>query len=594
MDFSNLTVLTAGDAVIKDISIVSPSATVKELNEIMLLKKKEEVLVMENQAIVGVITKNDLVKNLATGIKWDTEVKYIMTRNVIRFKDHEDLTGVRDNMRFHGIKRAPVLNENEECLGLITVKSICDAFSNRLWHVVDYLQMVLNNLNEGVFILSSDGEVLYQNNALAGILATQSAQSTQPEIPRELLQKIQSGSGGDFVYHLNNKVYSVNVAPFPCNESEENKLVTIKNVTHITELQEQLSRANSKLNYLENTVSKISQEHYTFGNIFSVSPKMEHVIELAKQVAPTKATVLINGESGTGKELLANAIHQHSDRKDAPLITINCGAIPENLAESEFFGYCSGAFTGAKKEGKPGAFEIADGGTLFLDEIGDLPLNMQAKLLRALQEGSFYRVGGIEPVSVDVRIIAATNQNLEELVQNNQFREDLYYRINVANLELPPLREKTEDIMPLTKRFIDHFSQVHGIEITEIEQAVMDTLEEYHWPGNVRELKNVIERLVIFSTQGKISIKALPSYLHPGPKFGSQDQQQLHEQLHRQHSQDDNFSNKSNSESKIDELERKTILDSLKKHSFNKAKVARELNIPRSTLYYRMKVLNIN
>ncbi len=234
------------------------------------------------------------------------------------------------------------------------------------------------------------------------------------------------------------------------------------------------------------------------------SPKYKHVLRQIGQVAGTTATVLILGETGTGKELLAKAIHSLSDRADFPLVKLNCGALPENLIESELFGHEKGAFTGAFQR-KQGRFEIADKGTLFLDEIGELPLSLQTKLLRVLQEGEFERLGGTETLKVDVRIIAATNRLLEEMVEKGAFREDLYYRLNVFPLMNIPLRERKEDIRPLVRHFIEKYNHQLGRNIEEVPETVMRELEEYEFPGNVRELENLIERAVILSPGKKLA-----------------------------------------------------------------------------------------
>ncbi len=233
-----------------------------------------------------------------------------------------------------------------------------------------------------------------------------------------------------------------------------------------------------------------------FGEIVGASPPMRRVLEQVEQVAGTDATTLLTGETGTGKELVARAIHDQSRRADKVLVKVNCAALPSTLIESEFFGHEEGAFTGANKQ-KLGRFEVADGGTIFLDEIGDLPLELQAKILRVLQEGEFERLGGTEVVKVDVRVIAATNKELHEEVQAQRFRADLFYRLNVFPIELPPLRNRPEDLAPLTRHFVAKYGAKLGRPLLKVPSEVIDTLARYPWPGNVRELQNVIERAVI-------------------------------------------------------------------------------------------------
>jgi len=236
-----------------------------------------------------------------------------------------------------------------------------------------------------------------------------------------------------------------------------------------------------------------------FGSLVGNSPRMMHIYDVVRQVGPTRTNVLITGESGTGKELIARAIHEQSKRADNPFIVINCGSIPETLMESEFFGYRKGAFTGANQD-KKGLFEAADTGTIFLDEVGELIPQMQVKLLRVVQERSFKPVGGNEDINVDIRIVAATNKQLEEEVIAGRFREDLYYRINVVEIKVPPLRERKQDIRALAQHFLEKYSREAGKEITKISSYAVDLLQRYDFPGNIRELENLIERSVALST----------------------------------------------------------------------------------------------
>ncbi|MBW3637441.1 MAG: sigma-54 dependent transcriptional regulator [Armatimonadetes bacterium] len=250
----------------------------------------------------------------------------------------------------------------------------------------------------------------------------------------------------------------------------------------------------SEVARLRSVVAK--EQKFDPGNIVANSPEMVEILEMVARVAPTDATVLIQGESGTGKELIARALHQNSKRKDGPFIPINCGALPENLLESELFGHVKGAFTGAAQN-KKGLFEEADGGTLFLDEIGETSPATQVKLLRVLQDGEVRRVGANTGVKTDVRVVAATNQRLQERIRDNEFREDLYYRLQVILLHLPPLRERTDEIMPLINYYLQFHAQKMGKAVKGLDKAAQKALLEYSWPGNVRELINAVERAVI-------------------------------------------------------------------------------------------------
>ena len=268
----------------------------------------------------------------------------------------------------------------------------------------------------------------------------------------------------------------------------------------------------------ENTRLKSELENrYSFDNFIGNSNKMREVLQMISQVSSSSATVLIRGESGTGKELVANSIHYNSERNKKPFIKINCAAIPENLIESELFGHEKGSFTGASHL-KKGKFEMADQGTIFLDEIGNMSLSAQVKLLRVLQEKEFERVGGYKPIKINVRIVAATNSNLDEMVRQGRFRDDLYFRLNVFPIYLPSLRMRKTDIILLADHFLEKYSRLHKKDIKRITTPAIDMMMEYHWPGNVRELENCLERAVILCNEGAIHSYHLPATLQTGTK----------------------------------------------------------------------------
>ncbi|MHC1712349.1 MAG: sigma-54 interaction domain-containing protein [Solidesulfovibrio sp.] len=318
---------------------------------------------------------------------------------------------------------------------------------------------------------------------------------------------------------------------------------------------------------------------HNFGGIVYQSRQMDELVHLAKKVSKADTTVVITGESGTGKDLFAQAIHQESERKDGPFIIVDCSSISENLIESELFGYESGAFTGALKAGKPGKFELADGGTVFLDEIGELPLEMQAKLLRVLESKQFYRINGTKPVNVNVRIIAATNRSIEEMVLEKTFRKDLFYRLNVFSLHIPPLRERTEDISLLINYYLKHYSALNHKSIDRISPQLLFILKHYKWPGNIRELKNVIERLVVLAENSEINV---------------QDINFLKGILQEQQIEDTSFNTFLELEAASLEVQKETILKALENSNYNMVKAAKILNIPRSTLYYKIEKLHMS
>ncbi|MGB9867324.1 MAG: sigma-54-dependent transcriptional regulator [Bacillota bacterium] len=262
---------------------------------------------------------------------------------------------------------------------------------------------------------------------------------------------------------------------------------------------------------VEQLRSELEEKFHT-KNIITASPAMLNVFRIIEKVAQTDAPVLIEGESGTGKELVARAIHWESARRRKPFLPVNCAALPENLLESELFGYEEGAFTGAKRR-KPGKFELADGGTVFLDEIGDLPQGMQAKVLRVIEEKEIERLGGTKRIPVDIRIISATNKSLREQVEKGEFRQDLYYRLAVIPITLPPLRERKEDIPLLVAHFLQTFTRSNGKKVTSVSPEAMALLKEYSWPGNVRELKNVIQQAVVLGEGEVLTVEMLPDYI---------------------------------------------------------------------------------
>jgi sigma-54 specific flagellar transcriptional regulator A len=312
------------------------------------------------------------------------------------------------------------------------------------------------------------------------------------------------------------------------------------------------------------------------------SPAIKEILSIINKLSKTDSTVLIMGESGTGKELVAKMIHQKSTRATKPFIPVNCGAIPSELLESELFGHEKGAFTGAVYS-RPGRFELAHEGTIFLDEIGDMPLHLQVKILRVIQERTFERIGSTKPLHVNVRIIAATNKNLENEVKEGKFREDLYWRLNVVPLLIPPLRERKEDIPILCEYFINKFSEKFGYEL-KIKSDAFDLLLNYLWPGNVRELENLIERLYVLSENGVITINDLPERIKFSESFFSRNI--IPEELNP-------FASSIDLNEVIKEYEKKLILHALNLNGWVKSRAAKYLRINRTTLIEKMKRLGI-
>lgn len=321
---------------------------------------------------------------------------------------------------------------------------------------------------------------------------------------------------------------------------------------------------------LRKSVSHIDQTSrvspYEEDGIVCASPEMTRVLDMAEQVSRSDATVLLQGESGTGKEVVANFIHEKSPRSNVAMVQLNCASMPENLLESELFGYEKGAFTGALSSGKPGLIEVANEGTLFLDEVNSMPLNLQAKLLRVLETKAILRIGSLKPKPVNFRLIAATNADLQQCVREHTFREDLYYRLNVIPIEIPPLHNRREDIIPLAKHFLQHFCQKYGVE-KQLSPKIYRTMEAYSWPGNVRELRNFVERLVVMSVSSTVRINNIPPGMLPITEEDSANQFSAHKAA----------------------KERERIIRALKKFDGHRQKTAEYLGISRRSLQYKLK-----
>lgn len=352
--------------------------------------------------------------------------------------------------------------------------------------------------------------------------------------------------------------------PFKHNEL----LLIVQRAIALKKLQEENLRLKDEL-----------KRKFSFEKIIGKSEVMNQVFEIIKASAPTRSTVLIEGESGTGKELVARAIHQNSDRTNYPFIIVNSGSLPPDLLESHVFGHVKGAFTGAVSE-KQGLFEAANKGTIFFDEISSLNLDTQAKMLRVMQDREFMKLGGTKTLKVDVRVIAATNTDLEELIQQKAFREDLFYRLNVIKIVLPPLRQRKEDIRLLAFHFLETYSKENNRELLEVNDEVMDILEEYEWPGNVRELENLIERAVVLTKSRVITQASLPSFLSPSQRNASPLFTSSNEDL--------------NLKRKIQEYQKKAIINALKKSKGIQKKAASLLGVKPTTLNEMIKRLNID
>lgn len=430
------------------------------------------------------------------------------------------------------------------------------------------LETVLEVAYEGVAVLDEQGRLSMANakfckrvgkskEQIIGQNINEFVPLTDNQLPLKVLE-------------INAKPCVISTLPFAKESNTKGTVVKIyEDLDQLDDVMQQLNRLNMQLNYYKDELLKVNGTSYTIGNIVCSNDRIAKLKTQALQVARSNSTVLITGESGTGKELFAHSIHNASNRRKEPFIKVNCSAIPGDLAESELFGYEDGAFTGARKQGKPGKFELACGGTIFLDEIGDMPILLQSKLLRVIQEKEVERVGDVKTRKVDVRIIAATNKDLRRLIAEGKFREDLFFRLNVIDLKIPPLRERKLDIPVLVDSFIRKYNNSFTKRVDGITDAALEVLVHHNWPGNIRELENVIERMLNYVECGLIDLQDLPEEIRQTEKFSGKTGQSLTGQS-------------------MANIEQEAIQTALAVAHGNKSKAAKLLGISRSKLYEKL------
>ncbi|WP_066386314.1 sigma-54 interaction domain-containing protein [Neobacillus mesonae] len=488
-----------------------------------------------------------------------------------------------------------LLDQNKQPSACITAAQMIDFLYNTYRQLHAFYDTIINTSDASVTVIDANERVRTWTKGAEKIFSVQEEEILGHPITKffdrsklEILQTLHTGKRIHGQYHQprSDLFVLINSNPVYYKNRIIGAVVSETDITNQVLLNEKLFNMSHEVHRLEQEVARYKHSQDPFYIIKGKSSAIQTTIELARKVCTVKSTVLILGESGAGKEVFAKAIHDASEEPNAPFISINCGAIPPSLFESELFGYERGAFSGADYKGKKGKIELAKGGTLFLDEIGEMPLDMQVKLLRVLQERKYYRVGGEKEIDIDFRVIAATNRNLHELMREGKFREDLYYRLNVVTLNIPPLRERYEDIIELTHYFLNEFSQRYGRPIHEISPEVLQEMLQYEWPGNIRELRNIVERLVVFATDGVIRKEyllfsasrtaALNNQLLPS--IESQEKQHIILSLQEE----------------MDRHERKILQRALKIVNGNKLECAKRLGITRATLYNRLKRLGLD
>ena len=443
---------------------------------------------------------------------------------------------------------------------------------------------VLSASSDGVFVSDISGTIKYVNERACALVGQKVDQIVGRQI-QALLQtnlpvKIPtSGTAEVISCDINGKKCIVSHSPFQERNEEDAETTGIVSTVYLNDnaVTEEIARKwfslNQQVQYYRDELQKHCGSCSRFDQIVTNNPEFKKIKKEALFIARSSSTVLMTGESGVGKDMFARGIHEASPRAKKPFVKVNCVSIPETLFESELFGYAPGSFTGALKNGKPGYFERANTGTIFLDEIGDMPMSIQAKLLQVLQEKEFVRVGGTSKQTVDVRIIAATNRDLRDAVAKKTFREDLYYRLNVIEIHLPPLRERQEDILPLAESFIEKYNNILGSMVTRISEEAQQYLTDYSWPGNIRELENAIERAANYVWEGEIGVEHLPGQII---------------QLNQAEP-----ASVSTYRSSLIDFEKEMLLDALQQTNGNRSAAARLLHLSRSTFYERLSKYGI-
>jgi transcriptional regulator with PAS, ATPase and Fis domain len=453
----------------------------------------------------------------------------------------------------------------------------------KLINKVEFLEFcyeVFDKLPIPIDILNAKGEIIYMNKNFCDFLKKPREELLGKPVnevnPSSMFMETLKRKTADIACKHrfeNGKEAIVHRIPIIDDEGEligGFGMVLFEELSKMQEVLDKYKMIAGELKLYKNEIAKLNKSKYSIDDIIGTSKEITSCKEKIKKFARVNSSVLITGESGVGKELFAHSIHSESKRADKPFISINCSAIPENLIESELFGYEDGSFTGAKKGGNIGKFQLANEGTIFLDEIAEMPLHMQAKLLRVLQEKEIQPIGAKSTIKLDVRVVCATHKNLEEMVEQNKFREDLYYRLNVLTLEIAPLRNRQDDIPLLLDKFLTAFYKETGM-YRNIPKNIMDILVSYSWPGNVRELRNIVEKICVNAEDVNVGINDLPPYIIKGAMKGKA------------------VKGGGGLKEILDSVEKEVIINTLKESEYNKSEAAKKLNIPRASLYRKIE-----
>ncbi|MFY0545053.1 sigma 54-interacting transcriptional regulator [Brevibacillus sp. H7] len=574
---------------------VSPQSTIREVLFAFLTYRLDIACVVSKQKLLGIVTKYSLYRVLLRDHSLETPIQPIMKTNVVTLDVNQDLFEAREILLHKNVGHAVVLDEEGKVFGIMAKHDLINGSVMVVKTLADRMKALVEHLQDGIISVDTRLNITMYNTAAAALFHFQTIPQRSDTPISTVLPHVEACfrdtiDSGKIVEGKRMELPSLTViASFiPIKEFDKvtGAMGVFRDVTDYEKIAQELEttrRLQHEVSFYRDELLKIQSRSQPFAHIISQSDIMEKVKKDALIAAASFSSVLLTGESGTGKELFALGIHKASGRT-GPLIKVNCAAIPEALLESEFFGYEEGAFSGAKKGGKPGKFELAHNGTLFLDEIGDMPLTLQAKLLRVLQEKEFERVGGTHPRQANVRIVAATNKDLQRLVKEQKFREDLYYRIHVIHLHIPSLHERIEDIPLLCHAFIEKCNARTNRTVIGVTPEAISLLKRVHWQGNVRQLENVIERAFHFTESSWIEPKHLPPNL-----------QQRSVSFDETENRPARLSSHLPSRRKmIEETEKQAIVQALSLVNGNKSKAAELLGISRSAFYQKMKLLKIS
>ncbi len=512
----------------KKVFVLKPNNTFEEAAKLFIENSIDGAPVVDRDGkLISIVTKTDLMKAILNKLEMNTKLETLNLKKVITINGEMN---IEDVLKYN-VGRLPVIDKNNKIIGIIThtdfINDLVEKISKKCRDIkntklgLTELDSIIECSYDGIYITDGEANTIKINNAYESITGLKRAEvlgRNMKDLEKEgvisqsatlLVLKNRKTTTIQQEFKTGVKVLVSSNPIFDKNGKIIMVVTNVRDVTQLYELKEQLQKNKEITFKYVSEIEEMRTQLLNTSEIVAEDHKTIEIIQLANRIAKVDTTILMLGETGAGKDQIAKHIHKVSKRSKKQFIKVNCGAVPASLIESEFFGYEKGAFTGANKEGKIGLFEMASGGTIFLDEVGELPMDMQVKLLRVLQEMEVVRIGGTKPIKIDVRVLAATNRDLEDMIKKKQFREDLYYRLNVIPLYIPPLRERKHDILPLINFFLTQLNKKYNFNKIFASDA-LNCMYEYNWPGNVRELKNIVERAVIMSEDDKIKRSDLP------------------------------------------------------------------------------------